>query len=115
MLGVDGGEFQDIEYDIEQEEYEVRDVVPLRDPGAPTAEDVEKHNLTHMRFRAWCPDCVNGKAKDRHHHKRDEDGKQVPQIVFDYGFLGDTDDAETVAIQIAKDRRTKMFFAHVVP
>ena len=35
--------------------------------------------------------------------------------MFDYRFLGGKDDEETLAVQVARDRRTQMIFAHVVP
>ena len=35
--------------------------------------------------------------------------------MFDYGFLGGMDDEETLAVQVARDRKTQMLFAHVVP
>ena len=41
--------------------------------------------------------------------------KQVPEIVFDYGFFGGKEDEETLAVQIARDRKTQMLFANVVP
>ena len=31
-----------------------------RVPVEPSAEEVLKHNLTHLPPRSWCPHCVNG-------------------------------------------------------
>ena len=75
------------------------------------------HNNTHMPFRAWCSACVAGKAHDRPHYKRNEQEGQrgIPEIVFDYGFLGAEDEEETMAVQIAKDNRTKMFWLMSFP
>ena len=107
--------FEEIECE-EKETEEAREPVLLRDPGLPTPKEVEQHNVTHMPFRSWCPHCVNGKAKDRHHKKQEnKDDKSIPEIVFDYGFLGGKEDEETLAVQVARDRRTRMLFAHVVP
>ena len=107
-------EFRDIELECEEEE-EAREPHVLRDPGAPSEAEVERHNVTHMPFRSWCPSCVEGKARDKHHRTNEEqDQKSVPEIVFDYGFLG-SEGEETIAIQVARDRRTRMLFAHVVP
>ena len=102
-----------IELEVEDEE-EVREVKAWRDPGRPTKEEVAKHNITHMPFRAWCAACVGGKAKDRLHHSVDGGNKEVPQVVFDY-MMGGEGDSETAAIQVTKDRRSRMIFAHVVP
>ena len=108
-----GEEFRDIELECEEEE--AREPRVLRDPGAPTEAEVERHNMTHMPFRSWCPACVEGKARDKHHQKSEDQGeKGIPEIVFDYCFLG-SEDEETIAIQVARDRRTRMIFAHVVP
>ena len=105
-------EFREIELDVEEE---AREPQVLRDPGAPTEAEVEKHNVTHLPFRSWCPACVEGKARDKHHKKREyQHNKEIPEIVFDYGFMG-AEGEETIAIQVAKDRRTRMIFAHVVP
>ena len=75
-----------------------------------------RSTTSHLLFRSWCPHCVAGKAQDRPHKKRENQGeKQIPENVFDYCFLGGKDDAETLAAQVARGRRTQMLFAHVVP
>ena len=72
--------------------------------------------MTHMPYRSWCPICVEGRARDRpHRHQDGQESKELPEVVFDYGFLGGEGDEETVPVQICKDRRTRMIFAHVVP
>ena len=112
-----GGEedLPEIQLDVEAEGSEAREPCILRDPGAPTAAEVEQHYVTHLHFRAWCPACVEGKAKDRPHRKQEvEEEKRLPEIVFDYGFMG-AEGEDTIAIQVARDRRTRMLFAHVVP
>ena len=117
-LEVGGFEDEDFE-EISCEEKESEEAKPpevLRDPGAPTPREIEEHNVTHMPFRSWCPHCVAGKAQERPHKKQERQSeKQIPEIVFDYGFLGGKDDEETLAVQVARDRRTQMLFAHVVP
>jgi hypothetical protein len=112
----EGGEHPEIEFREEDVAEEVRDPKLMKDPGAPSPAEVERHNTTHMPYRSWCPICVEGRARDKPHHRHDgQDEKSIPEIVFDYGFLGGEGDDETVAVQIAKDRRTRMLFAHVVP
>ena len=87
----------------------------LRDPGAPTTKEVEEHNVTHLPFWYWCSACVSGKARDRQHRLQvGGEEKGVPDIVFDYGVLG-AEGEDTLATQIARDKRTHMIFAHVVP
>lgn len=87
----------------------------LRDPGAPTQKEVDEHCVTHMPFRAWRPSCVAGKARDKHHRQREQDDKGIPEVVFDYCFMGTEGEEETVAIQVERDRRSKAIFAHGVP
>ena len=35
----------------------------------PSRSEIDEHMLTHIPipFRSWCPHCVKGKAKGRHH------------------------------------------------
>lgn len=114
VCGLDGEEeFREIQLEVEEEE--ARKPRTLRDPGAPTEVEVEQHNVTHLPFRAWCPACVEGKARDKPHRKLDDsENKGLPEVVFDYGFLG-AEGEDTIAIQVARDRKTRMLFAHVVP
>ena len=99
----------DMEF-IDEEEGEALRPIALRDRGAPSATEVERHNITHMPFRAWCSACVAGRAGDRpHNHGSAPETKRVPEIVFDY------DEDENQAILVVKDRRTRMVFSHVVP
>ena len=88
--GSHGGIGSELKFDTEDEleNEEVRETKLMRDPGAPTRQEVELHNATHMPFRAWCPACVSGKARDRHHRIQSEQEKGVVELVFDYGLLG---------------------------
>ena len=58
-------------------------------PVVPTAEERERHLLTHLPFRSWCRLCVQGRAKDAAHHLRgDEEARGLPLIQMDFFFLG---------------------------
>ena len=37
----------------------------LRDPGQPSAAEIEEHNVTHIPYRPWCEACNRGKAKKK--------------------------------------------------
>ncbi len=37
---------------------------------APSAKEMEEHNLDHAVFRSWRPRCVKGGAESRGHAKR---------------------------------------------
>ena len=54
----------------------------------PSKEEVELHNLTHLPYRSWCPHCVRGKAKRRHHRRKQKLHRSgVPVISMDYMWL----------------------------
>ena len=38
-------------------------------PAKPSAEEVEKHMVTHLPFRDWCPHCVRGKSGSKPQEK----------------------------------------------
>ena len=108
-----GKGFRDSELECEEEE--ARDPCVLRDPGARSGAEVERHNVTHMPFKSWCPVCVEGKGRDKHIHEAETQGdREVSEIVLDYCVIG-LEGEETIAIQLAPDRRTRMIFDHVVP
>ena len=33
-------------------------IVIAKSPGCPTYEEIERHNVTHLPYRSWCPVCV---------------------------------------------------------
>ena len=79
----------------------------LRDPGAPSATEA---------YRAWRSACVAGRARYHpHYHGSAPETKGVPEIVFDYAFMGSSDEDENLTILVVNDRRTRMVFSHVVP
>ena len=45
----------------------------------PTEEEVKTHNVSHLPFRDWCPDCVAGRAKDWPHKTWKEVEKLDPR------------------------------------
>ena len=57
----------------EDEETEQAPIIMAKDPGCPTAEEVEIHNLTHLPHRSWCPVCIKARGKEEPHFKSKED------------------------------------------
>ena len=52
-----------------------------------SAEEAERHSLTHVPYRDWCEVCVRAKARDNPHRK----GRQqhdMDEVQCDYLFLG---------------------------
>ena len=73
------------EIEIEDELGEEAATVPrLKDPGEPTQQEWDDHIRTHVPFRAWCPHCVRGRAKNAPHLMVSRDADAIPVISFDY-------------------------------
>ena len=74
-------------------ETEVSDTVKKQrlptQPYEPTAKERRKHEVDHIPYRAWCPECVAGKARDRKHMQQAFDPDAVPVIEFDYASGSD--------------------------
>ena len=51
----------------EGEQARVPETVPI--PKGPSALEREKHNLTHMPYRAWCRFCVRARGRNRQHRR----------------------------------------------
>lgn len=65
----------------------------VRDPGQPTREERERHEVTRLPFRPWCADCVSGRAANdplRRRARIEDIGP--PRISVDYGFIPERSD-----------------------
>lgn len=58
----------------------VRVRTPMR---MPPQKEVDEHNVTHIPYRAWCPICMQTKAKSDPHKKKDP-SSVMPIINMDY-------------------------------
>ena len=67
--------------DDDEEEADERRV--MRDPGQPSAKEMEEHRIDHWPYRSWCPFCVRGRATGKQHRSRSEECA-VPTFGFDY-------------------------------
>ena len=66
----------------EEEEAEVVQRLPT--PGAPTLSEILDHCATHVPFRAWCPDCVEGRVREFGHSScQPSGGRGVPTVSLD--------------------------------
>ena len=54
---------EDVQEAVEEEGEQAHRERPLRDPGQPTQEMIDEHEVTHMDFRSWCAACVRGRAQ----------------------------------------------------
>ena len=62
---------RDIELEIEAEDA----VIPrgLAKTYTPTKEEYDRHCLTHLPYRSWCPICIQAKKKNIAHKKTKSD------------------------------------------
>ena len=89
----------------------------LRKPDTPTKEEWEKHMLTHIPCRNWCPYCVKGRGRDQVHRKKDKEGrKDIPGVIMDYAYHNeDSSKKGKRPIIMMKDQDSGKHIAHVVP
>ena len=100
----------------------------LRSPIRPSAEDVEKHDATHVPYLNWCPICVAARGKEDPHRRqvgaRQERRKTgLPKFSLDYQELkskptkkdeskDEVDEGESLKIIVGKDGPTGMLVSH---
>ena len=85
---------------------------------APSQREVEEHNLDHGVFRSWCPHCVKERAESYGHVKEVQNEGDVPTKGIDYMYMHserEKEEEKGVPIIVAKDNKTKMIMARVVP
>ena len=111
----DGGVgFEDAEESEEEEEG--RRPVLKRSPHQPTNEEIREHNVSHVPYRSWCPECVKGRGKEDHHKRvKDDEEKGIPTAHVDYWFMRDHKGAELIPVATLKVDLKKIHKAHVVP
>ena len=80
----------------------------VSDPGSPTAKEIATHNIPHLLHRARSTDRLHWASKESDEHA-------VPEFSFDNAFLWSKGEEERQAVQVGRDRRTGMRFAHLVP
>ena len=71
---------------IHMPEEEVRGVSGLKAPTAPTQKEIDRHRLTHLPYRSWCPECVEAFAREWA-HKAHGDTRAIPLISCDYMYV----------------------------
>ena len=61
-------------------------------PPGPTAEELDKHELTHVVFRSWCKHCISSRAKEDPHRRVATHEGRTPKVMLDWMFF--TNDQE---------------------
>ena len=70
-IGLAGAEAQPDE--PMEEEAEGIVVKALPQPNVPSKEEYDRHQLTHIPYRSWCPHCIRGRGKNAAHKKLDKE------------------------------------------
>ena len=83
----------------------------------PTPEEVERHMVTHIPFREWCPHCVAGKSKIDPRLKRSRDERAIPKISLDYMYMttGKQEEQMGMPILVGREEKSGWYMAAVVP
>ena len=90
-------------------------IVILRDPGAPSAQEIEEHDPTHLPYRSWCPVCVAACGKeDGHFQSKEKDRGGKPIVSLDYKSFGQEGKLDDKATSIVvRDNESQTTFAHI--
>ena len=61
----------------------------LKSPGQPSVEEKTAHEMHHLPYRPWCPECVEARGVDDPHHRQPAlDELATPKVMFDIFFVG---------------------------
>jgi hypothetical protein len=124
----EGEEGQAVE-EVQEEEEEALPQKPENSPGQPTSSQVAQHELTHLNYRAWCPDCVEAFAREKSHRMADPSGRTIPLVSIDYCFMSEKgvhsrEDVEyqwedapesVLKVLVGTCSKSKEYFAHAMP
>ena len=86
--------------------------IPLPDVPVPTAEEVRRHNLTHLPYKRWCKWCVCARRNNTPHYRLPPFSRKKPLMVLDYCFLRRSDD-DLITVLVGRLYPTLMIFACV--
>ena len=61
----------------------------LKSPGQPSVEERTAHEMHHLPYRPWCPECVEARGVDDPHHRQPAlDELATPKVMFNIFFVG---------------------------
>ena len=87
---------------------------PSRDPGAPTQAERDAHAATHLPFRSWCDECVQGRRDAPPHCRTKRVAGEVPEVAFDYAYVRRDDEEDVATLLVMRDRDTRAVRAWVL-
>ena len=78
----------------------------------PTDKEIEEHELTHLPFRNWCKECVQGRGMQAPHFRAKKDDHQIKEFHMDFG---PTEVAgQTLACLVVREVETRLTMAAAV-
>ena len=93
-----------------------RSPVKVAAPTQPTDKEIEEHELTHLPFRKWCKECVQGRGMQAPHFRAKKDDHQIKEFHMDCMFLGPKEVAgQTLACMVVREAETTMTMAAAAP
>ena len=89
----------------------------LKKPTAPTRAQREEHEVSHIKFEAWCEHCQKGKGLNDPHRKlkKHVNDDVTPVVSMDFAFSKLEAQEGTSPVLVLRDHLTRMTFAHPVP
>jgi hypothetical protein len=76
---------------------------------------VAAHAATHLPYRSWCPDCVQGRRDNVAHTSIGAGALEVPEVGFDYAFVRRRGEEECLTLLVMRDRGSRALRLWVVP
>ena len=87
----------------------------LKDPGTPDRIVMEQHSLKHFPSQPWCKMCVESRGRDSPHREQSKIDAVVPQLQFDYGYMGDGGPLQIACFLVGADTSSGTIHATMVP
>ncbi len=114
LTNADDGNEDGHQHPEQEEGEEDADVRVSLGPSMPSKSERERHEVTHIPFRSWCPVCVAGRGVKAAHKKRNKTEHELPRFAMDYGFLGQ-EGQELGTMLVIREWHSGMMFAMLVP
>ena len=95
--------------DLADRPAEAHDARVTSSPARPSADEVARHDVTHVPYRSWCPIWVAASEReDRHPRQAKIDTEEgLPVIQADYDLLEDD-----LTVRIVKDKQSGAALAY---
>ena len=107
-------DFEDKDDEVDTDDHAAVQIpIGIPAPSQPSKAEIERHNLTHINYRSWCPHCVFGRRNNTAHRSRQHSDRKVPLFCADYCFIRDVEDPENLTCLVGKLYPQKAMFASV--